>query len=55
MNETFTIYAEDGEYAEDAPGLEQALAQFRARHPGLHIAAIVADAMQPRLVVEDVA
>ena len=53
MSETFTIYAEDGEYSEDAEGIEQALAQFRQRRPGLFVAAVVADGMRPRLVIED--
>jgi hypothetical protein len=52
MNETFTIYAEDGEYSEQAPSIEQALAQFRQRRPGCFVAAVVNDGMRPRLVIE---
>ena len=52
MSERFTIYAEDGEYSEDADGIEQALAQFRQRRPGLLVAAVVADDMRPRLVID---
>jgi hypothetical protein len=51
--DTFTVYAEDGEYSEQAEGIEQALAQFRERRPGLFVAAVVNDGMRPRLVIED--
>src|SRR6185312_10301404 len=51
--ETFTIYAEDGEYSEQAPSIEQALAQFRQRRPGAFVSAVVNDGMRPRLVIED--
>ena len=53
MSETFTVYAEDGEYAEQAQSIEQALAQFRQRRPGCFVAAVVNDDMRPRLVIED--
>lgn len=49
----FTIYADDGEYGEQATSIDQALAQFRARRPRSFVAAIVDDAMRPRLVLED--
>ena len=49
----FTVYAEDGEYSEDATTIDQALAQFRMRHPNLCVAAIVDDDMQPALVIAD--
>jgi hypothetical protein len=51
--DSFTIFAEDGEYAEEAPGIEAALAQFRARRPGLFVGAVVNDAMRPSLTLED--
>jgi hypothetical protein len=51
--ERFTIYAEDGEYGElTTGGIEVALAQFRKRHPGLFVSAIVNDGMRPALVFE---
>jgi hypothetical protein len=46
----FTVYAEDGEYGELASCIEEALAQFRARHPGLFVSAVVNDGMRPGLV-----
>jgi hypothetical protein len=51
--EQFTVYAEDGEYGEQADSIEQALVQFRRRHPGLYVSAVVADDMRPRLVLEE--
>jgi hypothetical protein len=51
--DTFTIYAEDGEYSEQAATIEQALAQFRSRRPEAFVSAVVNDGMRPRLIVED--
>ena len=51
--DTFTIYAEDGEYQELALDIGQALAQFRARRPGCFVSAVVNDGMRPRLVIAD--
>lgn len=51
--DTFTIYAEDGEYAETADSIEQALERFRTRRPGCFVSAVVNDGMRPRLVIED--
>jgi hypothetical protein len=55
MMDTFTIYADDGEYTEkvEAKDIGRALAQFQARRPGCFVAAVVNDGMRPRLVIED--
>lgn len=49
----FTIYAEDGEYAQEAEGIAEALAEFARRHPGLFVSAVVDDTMQPGLVLAE--
>ena len=50
--DTFTIYAEDGEYVEEARSIEEALAQFRQLHPNLFVSAVVNDGMRPGLVID---
>jgi hypothetical protein len=49
----FTIYAEDGEYSENAESIDQALTQFRARRPGAFVCAVTDNDMRPRLVLSE--
>jgi hypothetical protein len=51
--ETYTLYADDGEWFTRATSLQNALEEFTQLFPGRTVLAVVCDGMQPKLVLEE--